>query len=1419
MGSDDLIDFEVIENQKENIQSLPSGRSAKALAQLYTPPLSSAAGATPSPSQLQDAHSETRQAFEQELQAIDESDDPLDVYDRYVKWTLDAYPSAQNTTQSQLCPLLERATKTFQSSLHYQNDPRYLKMWLHYIRLFSDAPRETFAYLARHDIGDKLALYYEEFASWLEMAGRWAQAEEVYSMGIDKGARPVERLVRKYAEFQHRFESRPQQTAEPTSPALPAVRPALAAKVDPFATGPADAQAQSRAHIGGSSARSGKSKLAIFSDGDEPPEPGSSGRSMGWDSIESLADRKKENTPEARSWVGETLKVGKKNTGVSKMKIFKDETTLVNLNRNYEHVKTHPIHLEAPTVNSKTGRAEVPFANLRLIYPRADAEYSFEELRAQHRGLLNIDWNATRGLEKEKANTAALAVEEETHIPQELTPLHQEQEEGTEHVLIHIDAEATSEAVSSPLAEKDERPVTRLQIDADAEPASLLDDDQTIRASTKLLIHVDNEEPGSSMDQGETTKANTKLLIHVDKEQSASTLEEPPTKTSEKVLIQIDNEDPAPMLEEDQLMKASTEFLVHVDSEAPPQSASPAQNIQKKANKAFTVLADEEPKPQINTLAEQEPAREPLKTQTVPLKGFDDEPNLNDENTPPSQLEVEKAKATKKARREERSNRTRKIKVMEVKEIRNETQTIQTNLDSPTGRKVRRKKLGREATMTVHTKEAMEEIYDIFNEPLKEAAEETESEEGTTDGDEEDDYTSGGESTGTGHLSGATSEFGDETTAADFTLGTTIGDYEVEESDVDETDTKSVSAWSDFTESKHVPKDDKRSGTEDESESSEDDAFSEISHSHDHTSHTDQQSDDLVTPTSPELPSHSLPTRYVPVPPDNYDVPTGPYRDPALAANNRLPFMTPIVEKTESSLGIATAHAQKDYFAAKTPSRSKGTSAIVEDDDEPWSSPFHGGLAPSVNGAGKVTKLALREAKPAKEPLAEPKPAVLVAKDAGTKHTKSKGPIIHDAQCNPVDELIREAVLREIQPPLESYDGYFADTECAYGKGADIRKYTKAVKAVSKLNSRTSDDKTTTGLTVPPTLRFPGSERMYTVKKELGKGAFAPVYLTESTCIEDEQDEIQPIKMGKGDFGVKRHTLEALKMEEPPSPWEFYIMRQAKMRLGVSRGAESVIHAYEMHLFKDECYLVEEFRDQGTLLDLVNVARADNGVMDEQLAMFFTIELFRTVEALHSKGLVHGDLKADNILVRFDALSKDEQWNSQYKRDGRDGWASKGIALIDFGRGIDMKVFKPDVQFIADWPTTEADCAEMRELRPWTYQIDYHGLAGIIHNLLFGKYISTVAERAATLGAGATKTYRIKESLKRYWQTEIWQEALDLLLNPLMHLQVEEDRKLPVSRGMRGVREKMEAWLEANCEKGVGLKALVRRMEEAVKKR
>lgn len=328
-ASEDLINFDIIENQKENIQSLPGGRSARELARIFSPRNAEDKLSSPSPNDTRTLNDAIRQEYEAELLTIGESDDPLDIYDRYVKWALNAYPTAQATPESGLLPLLERAVRAFLSSNHYKNDPRYLRLWLHYIRLFSDAPRETFAFLARHHIGEGLALFYEEFAAWLESAGRWTQADEVYRLGVDREARPVERLARKFSEFQQRYENRTQDSG-PSSPALPAVRPALAAKVDPFASTSAstDPQAQQPTPVGGApKSKSGKPKMAIFSDDGAANEPALGGQTKGWDSIGSLRDRKKENTMEAKPWAGETLKAGKKSGPTQKMAIFRDEVS------------------------------------------------------------------------------------------------------------------------------------------------------------------------------------------------------------------------------------------------------------------------------------------------------------------------------------------------------------------------------------------------------------------------------------------------------------------------------------------------------------------------------------------------------------------------------------------------------------------------------------------------------------------------------------------------------------------------------------------------------------------------------------------------------------------------------------------------------------------------------------------------------------------------------------------------------------------------------------------------------------------------------------------------------------------------------------------------------------------------------------
>ncbi|KAL8952330.1 MAG: hypothetical protein Q9222_001741 [Ikaeria aurantiellina] len=1259
--SEDLIDFDIIETHKENIQSLPGGRSAKALASTFSPlPLSSKPPSRDDTRNLNDA---IRQDYESELMAIADSDDPLDIYDRYVKWTLNAYPSAQATPESQLRPLLERATKAFQTVTHYKNDPRYLKLWLNYIRFFSDAPRETFAYLARHNIGEGLALFYEEFAAWLEGAERWTQAHEVYKLGIDREARPTERLARKFGEFQHRFENRTQNSDEPSSPALPTVRPALVAKVDPFALStprPTDVQAPRPSRIGGSStSRGGKQKLAIFSDADLPPSSSKGAfveTGKGWDSIGSISERKKENTIEARPWAGETLKGGKKASGAPKMAVFKDEVSEPPVPLASSDNAQKPIEIQATniaaqqqSVNPRTGKIERVFANLEAVYPNPQdptEEYSFEELRARSRGWIDRNWALER----------------------------------------------------------------KQEID-------------------KKLANIDEEiKPGLS----ETQQFN---------------------------VISVENS----------------------------QSETVSQSLSEQIVKPIPI--------------------EDLTQGT-------------------------------------RARKSRRTKVMEVK---GETQTIKTNLESPTGPKLKRKNSA-EPTMTLHTKAATDDILDIFNQPLRNVGPISSQPDSAGESEfEEDDYTSAGESTGTGAISGA-SDFGDDVVNVEGAV------------DREESACQSASPWSEFTASKHVPhmEDDDDLADDENGAATENHDFVVLEDAH--PAAGDSQIV-LVTPIETEPLDRFERPRFVPIPPEDYEPPIGPYRDPSQVAQNRLPFMTPIVEKTESSMGALTVRDEKDYFNSKTPSRQHGDGSRTCDPEEdllcsPFQEIINNVRGERVNPQSPVKRKV--EKKTSKPPVKQ----------------RSKEPVIKDTRCNPLDDSIRTAILQNLEPEFASSAGYHDHRPQACHKAPELRKFVKALAKTAKGSS----DKTTTSVSIPPTLRFPkDGVKSYTIKRELGKGAFAPVYLAHLPNNDEGDDE------GDDEGNAERQDLSrsltsssspatmnqptdlvAIKCEDPPTPWEFYIMSTIHARLdSSSRASSSILLPYEMHLFADEGYLVEQYLDQGTLLDLVNTAKADSpsGVLDEPISMFFTVELLRTLEALHTIGILHGDLKADNCLVRLHSTTDGDgrdTWDSSYHRDGTHGWSSKGLCLIDFGRGIDMRQFGPETQFIADWKTSKADCAEMREMRPWTYQVDYWGAAGVVHSLLFGKYIEDVAviEAAPTakkqssssfnradkenLGGGdddggeafevdnndhtiaikaaREKRWRIKEPLKRYWQTELWGNLFDLLLNPTRYVDSEEGRKMPVMNSLRGCRVGMEGWLEAESGRR-GLRSGLRRLEERIRER
>jgi len=205
-----VIDMTDFEYQKENIVPLPQGRSAKILSALYA-----------KDSVIDKIHDEEtskketdsltgkelreirKKEFENELKDIDEVDDPLDTYFKYINWIQENYPTG-NDTETGLLSLLETVLKKYQSDPRYLNDGRYLRLWFLYAH-YSQEPIEIFKFLSVNDIGQNLSTYYEEYALFMETQNKYKEANEIYTLGINRKAQPIERLRKRYIEFQKRM--------------------------------------------------------------------------------------------------------------------------------------------------------------------------------------------------------------------------------------------------------------------------------------------------------------------------------------------------------------------------------------------------------------------------------------------------------------------------------------------------------------------------------------------------------------------------------------------------------------------------------------------------------------------------------------------------------------------------------------------------------------------------------------------------------------------------------------------------------------------------------------------------------------------------------------------------------------------------------------------------------------------------------------------------------------------------------------------------------------------------------------------------------------------------------------------------------------------------------------------------------------
>ncbi|XP_059620134.1 uncharacterized protein LOC132264084 [Phlebotomus argentipes] len=239
--------------------------------------------------------------------------------------------------------------------------------------------------------------------------------------------------------------------------------------------------------------------------------------------------------------------------------------------------------------------------------------------------------------------------------------------------------------------------------------------------------------------------------------------------------------------------------------------------------------------------------------------------------------------------------------------------------------------------------------------------------------------------------------------------------------------------------------------------------------------------------------------------------------------------------------------------------------------------------------------------------------------------------------------------------------------------------------------------------------------------------------------------------LGSGTFGKVYHAkcqvtgnCYALKQERPANLWEYYIVLELKDRMNeMDQSLMSAFVDVEFAMIGNNASILAlPLCRYGTLLNVCNFhKKTTDKCLHEFIVIMLTTQMLSIIDYLHACNIIHADIKPDNFM-----LTSKLNYDSPYS----------ALKLIDFGQSIDMKLFPENTTFKYVVKTEGFTCTEMLENRPWTYQTDLFGVAATIHVLLFGKYMNVSKSYN-----GWTMTHK----LPRYFQKAMWERIFSMLLN------------------------------------------------------
>jgi len=292
------------------------------------------------------------------------------------------------------------------------------------------------------------------------------------------------------------------------------------------------------------------------------------------------------------------------------------------------------------------------------------------------------------------------------------------------------------------------------------------------------------------------------------------------------------------------------------------------------------------------------------------------------------------------------------------------------------------------------------------------------------------------------------------------------------------------------------------------------------------------------------------------------------------------------------------------------------------------------------------------------------------------------------------------------------------------------------------------------------------SPHCFMVKEFKAEGAYGRVYKALRTNVD-----------GVNDFDIDFTDSDiVLKIQKPKREWEYYIVAELQERLENKYDQQWFMSIPRCYIFNDGSIFASKYHSY-TLLDVCNKAGLlVSQTSRELLATYFVVEMLHVAEKLKAAKIIHADIKAENFMIQdlpklnVSGRSAEEMF---------DGFAPS-LILIDFGISIDLMQFPEGTNFKFKFEKLENLTPEMLEGKPWTYQVDYYGIASIAHNLLYGSYMNMKKSGGK---------YRPEGTPRRWFNADLWKDFFNDFLN------IESCEKLP---DLEGMRRRFEQYLFSN---------------------